>query len=222
MPLARAMCAITLADVAKLLFPAGWTLFALTAASETMQSTVAWAEHAAPRVSQTRTFSPLHLRTCLCAVVYLTVPETVRVAPAIIALASALPAVLCSIEITLLWRSQYYVLSMAPSEVPNSTKAQLFHRLVASVILSVAFGIALIYFLAIPSLASEPVCGHSSCGADAAWSAIAFVFCLLWLALIRQARGRVVAAGTAAEAFTSADASLSKADDKEARDAEAV
>ena len=120
-------------------------------------------------------------------------------------MASSAPAILCSIEITLLWRSKYYVLSLAPSEVPQSTKTALFYRLVASVVLSVAFGVALVYFLAIPSLTSEPVCGHSSCGADAAWSAIAFLFGLVWLVLIRQARGRVVTKGTAAEAFTTSD-----------------
>jgi hypothetical protein len=68
----------------------------------------------------------------------------------------------------------------------------------------IIFGVLVLYFLIAPSASPTPVCGHDSCGADAAWSAMATAFAVLWVVLLSLARRRVASAVDTATLTTSA------------------
>ena len=93
---------------------------------------------------------------------------------------------------------------MAPSEVPGSVKTNLARRLVGAILTVLLAAGALLYFISAPNATATPVCGHDSCGADAAWCAIATAFAAAWLGLVVTARRRLLSISDT-PAATSAD-----------------
>jgi len=128
-----------------------------------------------------------------------------RWAPAAVALSSAAMALASAFEIGLMWRSAYYVISMSPSEVPGTVKTNLARRLVGAILAVLFAAGATLYFISAPNATATPICGHETCGADAAWCAIATAFAALWLGLVVAARRRLLSISDMPKATSAGD-----------------